>query len=168
MNGVERSAFAFDGSSIGTSMRSSFVSGICSDAMIALPSGSQLISPTPKMPSEPTLRWALPSGAMVITVDSTINGGRGAIIPVTDDGTYDFFVVITLDGDDRGDYFLPGAREPNLSNDEQGIIFLDYEGVRPGDNFMVSLARGSTPLMGGAIFTDVGYPNASEVTKPGH
>ncbi|MCA9440818.1 MAG: hypothetical protein KC964_08445, partial [Candidatus Omnitrophica bacterium] len=64
--------------------------------------------------------------------------------------------------------FQPGAREPNPSNEESGIIFLDYEGARPGDNFMISLARGSTPLLGGGLITDVGYPNASEVTKPGH
>ena len=107
-----------------------------------------------------------PVMTMVIVVDPTFNEGRGAPVPVTDDGTYDFFVVITMDGDDRGDYFQPGAREPNPSDVETGIIMLDYEGVRPGDDFMISLARGSTPLHGGGIGTDAGYPNAAEVTKP--
>ena len=115
--------------------------------------------------------------SMLIWTDSSINNGKGPRVPVTDDGTFDFFVVITLDGDDRGDYFQVGATEPNNSTDESGIIALDYEGARPGDDFMVSIARGNcasdvfAKTIGGikiksGIGTDAGYPNASELTKP--
>ncbi|NUN94686.1 MAG: hypothetical protein HUU16_00795 [Candidatus Omnitrophica bacterium] len=112
-----------------------------------------------------------PVMSMAVFTDSTINNGRGPRVPVTDDGTYDFFVAITIDGDDRGDYFQPGARVPNPSNVEEGIILLDYEGARPGDDFMVSIARGSTPAFAAfgfssGIGTDAGYPNASKLTKP--
>jgi hypothetical protein len=125
-------------------------------------------------PEETDWAWlnsAPPVMSMVIFTDPTINNGKGPRVPVTDNGTFDFFVAITIDGDDRGDHFKPGAREPNPSNDESGIILLDYEGARPGDDFMVSVARGSTPLFANVglvtgIGTDAGFLNASKLTKP--
>jgi len=70
-------------------------------------------------------------------------------LPVTDNATYDYFVVIHTDGDDDGDEF----------EDFEGAEMYDGLGLRPGDDFQVSLARNG-------ILTDGGLPNAWEVTKP--